>query len=98
MESGASGGFDGGVSAGLALGAPEPARGSVPSGVGERSGTREVRCGGVSAGVARVAPEPAGGSTGVGWERPGVARVAPEPGREAEREGEWVTGGATVQP
>ena len=24
--------------------------------------------------------------------------MAPEPGREAEREGEWVTGGFTVQP
>ena len=24
--------------------------------------------------------------------------MAPEPGREAEREGEWVTGGTTVQP
>ena len=24
--------------------------------------------------------------------------MAPEPGREAEREGEWVMGGATVQP
>ena len=24
--------------------------------------------------------------------------MAPEPGREAEREGEWVMGGTTVQP